>query len=275
LTKPQDISKSDAAKGGVQDMTLTMESKLQQMSNTPCTCCRQCSARFELKVHNTSTIDMEVTTKDLICHDPNVIPYDHWVARQQPSRPLLNGIPNANFALLFKLQPGGKVHFMLHAHRGTGRMHGKFIPCAPGSFKYIPQLKLSERVAQWLPAEKNKLVSLCPQKVFTLQDNKSESGEIKQTVVVSRPNKCILCEECVNYSASIYQSQRQNPGRNPTIRYDDMDEDIVLTTEKRNFRFEVETTGALEVSDIIRFALGALRERLSVLAYDLKRVADE
>ena len=93
--------------------------------------------------------------------------------------------------------------------------------------------------------QKKSLVKSCPAEVFAYDEN-------AQTVVISNPSECIFCRECTY----LMEEFRRHPEDNLAV-------EVQHSTNR--FFFTVESTGAIQAKDIVRYALKEMMEKLGRL----------
>eukprot|EP00604_Paraphysomonas_vestita_P001650 CAMPEP_0174822714 /NCGR_PEP_ID=MMETSP1107-20130205/17889_1 /TAXON_ID=36770 /ORGANISM="Paraphysomonas vestita, Strain GFlagA" /LENGTH=268 /DNA_ID=CAMNT_0016042471 /DNA_START=167 /DNA_END=973 /DNA_ORIENTATION=- len=153
-----------------------------------------------------------------------------------PIRPVHSDIP------LVILKGGQSVRLEAHCHKGIGKDHTKFSPCATASYRLMPDISFFEPVENTLADE---LVAMCPMGVFDIEDlgGSSRKGDkSKRRAIVARPRDCTMCREC--------------------IRKDGWDRRVSLKRVARHFIFTVESTGILPPEEIVRRAIQVLKKKV-------------
>ena len=129
-------------------------------NDCPCEAgCPKCSARITLDVHNTSNTTRQVTTRDLVCHDPRVRPVDQTLASEAD-----RNRATVAFASLTKDQ---RITADIRAIKGTGSANAKWNPAAIVAFRYPHDVHLDPHLLEKLSAkELDDLCASCPSRVF-------------------------------------------------------------------------------------------------------------
>eukprot|EP01080_Neovahlkampfia_damariscottae_P009997 gene9997-2316_t len=208
-----------------------------------CSCrdrCEKCSVELSLHV-KCYTDSREVTTKDLISSNKNVVPIDCQTNEQEPD----------NFILINKLSKGQEIKLKCIAKKGVGKEHAKWTPVATVAVQTIPSIKINHsKMSELTKEQKVDWVNSCPTKVF-LYNNKTDSVEIENL------EGCTYCQECV-------------------LKAKDMDKrDLVSIKEKRTqkgneFIFTVETTGALKPHEIVLSAFEQVQKKIKFMSNEIK-----
>lgn len=73
--------------------------------------------------------------------------------------------------------------------KGIGKTHAKWSPVSTATYKLMPHVEI---LKPFKNQEAEKLVKMCPGKVFDIE----EMGSVK-TAVVKNPRKCTVCRECI------------------------------------------------------------------------------
>jgi len=131
--------------------------------------------------------------------------------------------------LITKLRPGQELEMEMYCEKGYGKTHSKWNPVATASYKYETQIEIDND--SMVPEEKQRLVDLCPQKVFEIE----ESGD----VVAARKDDCTTCRLCI----------------------EGLTDKIHLYKERDNYIYHIESTGALPIRRLLKLALEALKEK--------------
>jgi len=147
-------------------------------------------------------------------------------------RPVHGDIP------LVVMKPGQSVRLEAHCHKGVGKDHTKYSPCATASYRLMPDITVGEEVRGQLATE---LVDMCPMQVFDIED----IGKGGPRARVARPRDCTMCREC--------------------IRRDGWDKRVSLKRVAQHFIFTVESTGCLPPQDLVKMAIGVLRNKTLVM----------
>jgi DNA-directed RNA polymerase II subunit RPB3 len=144
--------------------------------------------------------------------------------------------------LLLKLGKGQKVDLRCVAVKGVGKEHAKWSPVCTAVFHQSPDIKI-ERIEMEQATEQQKIeiVNSCPQGVFKF-DEKFKNMDIEDA------SKCVFCNECTIKAAQIGVPRA-----------------IVIKQKANEFKFTVETTGALPPEDVVQSALAVLQDKLKTL----------
>lgn len=116
---------------------------------------------------------------------------------------------------------------------GLGSQHAKWQPVTVCGYKYYPEIKVSGC------ADPESCVGSCPKDVFELKDGK---------VVVSSPEKCDLCQNCVSACTKA-----------------DGTSCVEISGKEDKFLFNFETDGSLKAKDALSYALEMLMNRFEDL----------
>lgn len=127
--------------------------------------------------------------------------------------------------------------------QSVGKDHAKYSPVSTASYRLLPEIVFTEPV-QGEAAEK--LVELCPMKVFDIED----IGRVK-TAVVKNQRNCSMCREC--------------------IREDEYNKKIKLMRVKDHFIFSVESTGMYKPEEIVEESIKIFLLKLKKLKSDTEK----
>mmetsp|Transcript_16563 Transcript_16563/g.25729 ORF Transcript_16563/g.25729 Transcript_16563/m.25729 type:complete len:339 (+) Transcript_16563:2466-3482(+) len=95
--------------------------------------------------------------------------------------------------LLLKLSPGQKIKCECHCKIGTGSQNCKFSPVAAVFYKICPKIKIVTEIRGNLAT---KIFKACPVRVF---DNNYEKKSVKSRLVVTNPQFCTFCNNCLKF----------------------------------------------------------------------------
>eukprot|EP00386_Alphamonas_edax_P016032 GDKI01049012.1.p1 GENE.GDKI01049012.1~~GDKI01049012.1.p1 ORF type:complete len:392 (+),score=109.76 GDKI01049012.1:119-1177(+) len=152
--------------------------------------------------------------------------------KDAPPQPVIDNI------LITKLKPGQEVHCELFCEKGIGRVHAKWSPVCTASYRLKPVIAFPKGEVTGKDAEE--LVSLCPMKVFDLEDLAPGHRSGDSTVAVAaRPRHCTSCRACFE-------------------RFPDR---VEVNKIKNHFIFSVESTGAIPAAVIFDKAIGVLIDK--------------
>ena len=160
--------------------------------------------------------------------------------------------PSYDDIVIAKLRPGQSIEAELHVEKGLGQQHAKWSPVSTASYRLLPEVLLTEPIVD---AAAEALKSKCPMNVFDIEDiaagaQHSGAGGLRRATV-ARPRNCTMCRECTR-------------GDMPTTGAP-WSERIKLRRVRDHFIFSVETTGAYSPSQVVREAIGVLKEKASTL----------
>mmetsp|Transcript_44126 Transcript_44126/g.88494 ORF Transcript_44126/g.88494 Transcript_44126/m.88494 type:complete len:343 (-) Transcript_44126:194-1222(-) len=94
--------------------------------------------------------------------------------------------------LILKLNPGQRVNCECHCMVGTGTAHSKFSPVGTAFYRIYPRIKIIDEI---LGKNVENFFNKCPVKVFDIEE--SQNMYVKK-LIVSSPNFCTLCKECLS-----------------------------------------------------------------------------
>eukprot|EP00741_Cyanophora_paradoxa_P003415 tig00000704_g3318.t1 len=216
-------------------------------SRGECECasqCPQCTVTMKLSVKCTENATREVTSRDLISDNPEVIPVDQ-VGTSLDSTGGDNGI------LIVKLRKGQEVKLTALARKGVGKEHAKWNPSCTAYFKYDPDVRIIPEKMESLDEEqRRRLVESCPAKVYRF-DERTHMVDIEDM------SRCMYCMECTKYAEEI--------GKPGPVR---------IEMKPERYIFTVETTGGLSPDEIVISALRQLREKLVQIQGHLQNEGD-
>jgi DNA-directed RNA polymerase II subunit RPB3 len=214
-------------------------SKVDRFNYTrDCTCvghCPECSVEFRLNV-SCREGELDVTSRDLISADPDVIP----VHGQDQD---IGGLSSEkNGILIVKLRKGQELKLRAIAKKGVGKEHAKWQPTCVVTYRFEPDIRINTARMDDLEEEKKiEWVKSCPTRVYRYDEDRKE-------VEIEEAGRCTFCDECKKKAI-----QLQVP-------------DLVSIRQKQDrFLFTVETTGALRPEEVVRSALFVLTKKLQNL----------
>lgn len=217
-----------------------------------CSCsysCPNCTVKYSLDVIATEPGITDVTHHDIQPADVSIstdslnfpFPVPSW------DRELSEEENRAKGIVLVKLRQGQQLSMKFEAKKGTGKMHAKFNPTGSVSMRYEPVIEVDRDIEFDVPvSERKEVVGSCPRRVFELDDT--------EHIEVTRPQECILCEECLN-KANI-----------------DLKRNGLISVNHRTDKvyFDVESTGSRPPQDIVASAMKMFAQKWSQLGTDLE-----
>jgi len=163
--------------------------------------------------------------------------------------------------VIAKLRPGQSIEAELHVEKGIGQQHAKWSPVATASYRLLPEVLFAAPVVDELADE---LKVKCPMNVFDIEDIAGPAASAaaaaagapagaKRRAVVARPRNCTMCRECTRGDAGAEGAAGPWADR------------IKLRRVRDHFIFSVETTGAYSPVQVVREAVGVLKEKANTL----------
>mmetsp|Transcript_2531 Transcript_2531/g.3665 ORF Transcript_2531/g.3665 Transcript_2531/m.3665 type:complete len:298 (-) Transcript_2531:47-940(-) len=206
---------------------------------TECTCedfCKNCSVSFSLHIKNDQNDDaINVTSDDLISDDVSIQPFRF-------SQPIV----------IAKLAPEQEIRLKAIAVKGISKEHAKWSPVATVAMKPLPDVQINQHIADDLSQkQREQFVNICPRKVF-------KYNHADDIIEIEDAERCVYCDECV------YKAEAMDV------------KDLVVIRRSRgrhggqNFRFRVESTGALTPRQIILSATRILIKKLDRVSEGIK-----
>ncbi|KAJ0090521.1 hypothetical protein Patl1_14760 [Pistacia atlantica] len=195
--------------------------------------CEYCSVEFHLRAKCMGDQTLDVTSKDLISSDHNVVPVDfadssaYDSSDQQSHFGFLQlSLPSWSFSLgiiIVKLRRGQELRLRAIARKGIGKDHAKWSPAATVTFMYEPEIHINEDLMETLTlAERQAWVESSPTKVFDLDE-----------------------------------ATGQKPWGKPGL--------IEIYGKEDSFIFTVESTGAVKASQMVLNAIEVLKQKLDAV----------
>lgn len=145
--------------------------------------------------------------------------------------------------ILTKLGPKQRLKLRAMAIKGLGSVHTKWCPVSTCYYEMKTEIRLSKPITGSVA---EKLVALCPKKVFELEESTGAA-------VVSAPEECSLCRECLRQDA-----------------YAEIANSVQITKSKASFRFHIESIGQIHASNIFRTGLTLFAKRCRELSLQLQ-----
>jgi DNA-directed RNA polymerase subunit D len=140
-----------------------------------CSCggtgCTLCQTQFSLSVHTGEGETRVVTTADLNCLEPKVI-------------------PTSNNTIIAKMGPKSKLEFEAEAYLGLGKTHAKFMPVCAVGYKFFPTVEINNKpcaTCQTVCAAAAK----CHKRLFPLDE--------PAKLVTDYQLECTICRACEIY----------------------------------------------------------------------------
>mmetsp|Transcript_2611 Transcript_2611/g.6614 ORF Transcript_2611/g.6614 Transcript_2611/m.6614 type:complete len:336 (-) Transcript_2611:57-1064(-) len=99
--------------------------------------------------------------------------------------------------LIAKLNPGQRIDCECESLIGIGSNHAKFSPVGTTFYKLFPRIKI---ISEIYGKEASFLMQKCPVKVFDLK--KITNFSLKK-LIVSSPNYCTMCKECIDFPENV------------------------------------------------------------------------
>lgn len=152
---------------------------------------------------------------------------------EAPLRPVYGDIPIA------KLRPGQEIALTAFCEKNIGKEHAKWSPVATAAYRLLPVISFKQPVTG---SDAQKLVDMCPMKVFDIEDGEA---------IVAEPRNCTFCREC--------------------IREPEWNDRVLLQKDKQHYIFSVESVGIIPPEVIVEEALKQLITRIT----DLTRSFEE
>ncbi len=136
---------------------------------------------------------------------------------------------------IIELYKGQQLMLEAVARLGFGREHAKFQPVSVCVYRILADVKIKDSCSSCL-----KCVEICPKNVFTVENN---------TVVVEDGFSCTLCRDCLRVC----------------------EENAIEISETDDFHFKVESVGQMNVREVAKRALEALKSK----AEEMNTLMDE
>eukprot|EP00923_Selenidium_pygospionis_P052969 GHVN01091745.1.p1 GENE.GHVN01091745.1~~GHVN01091745.1.p1 ORF type:complete len:376 (-),score=68.21 GHVN01091745.1:74-1201(-) len=152
----------------------------------------------------------------------------------EDDRDLMDQLPRPvmDDVLITKLRPGQEIELYAYCEKGIGQTHAKWSPVSPVTYRLMPSFEFPEGPLD--ESEAAELVSLCPMKVFDIEDvgtgTATTRGVPLRTAVASRPLNCTTCRACLE----------RFPNR------------VKLYKEKNHIIFTVHSSGCISAAQIFK-----------------------
>jgi len=206
--------------------------------------CSNCQIEYRLHVKCTDNITYDVTSRDLIPQNTDILPVEGDGNAGEPET-RNNGI------LIVKLRKGQEIKLKAVARKGIGKEHAKWSPACGITYQFDPDVRLNYRAMEDLTTpQKKEFANSCPTKVYKFDDKTKQ-------VQVEDMARCTFCKECV------LKAQALNK---PDL--------VQISTKPDRFIFTVETTGALKPEEVVLQAIDVLRLKLNNVRAHLTNEVD-
>lgn len=219
--------------------------------NRDCSCqgyCPNCTVTFDLNVRCDEE-ERRVTTDDL---KPEFQEGKCEVATA-------DGEP----ILLVKLRKGQQIKLRASAQKGIAKEHAKWNPTCTAFFNYEPVVYLNKSTYNDLTVEqRTAIIDACPNKLSKPYPPEAAYGydpatkTCRDVVETDEACACMVCLDCI-------ESARTHPG-------------LARVTEKeQDFKFTVESTGAMPPETIVLRAIDVLRQKCKDVQEELGHAAKQ
>jgi len=214
-----------------------------------------------------------------------------WIPQGQQaarfSKPGTQPRPYYDDIVIAKLRPGQSIEAELHVEKGLGQQHAKWSPVATASYRLMPEVLFPAPVVD---AHADELKRKCPMNVFDVADIEDllpatpaaaharaglETKDLagvkakgaRRVATAARPRNCTMCRECTRGDTRVPSVLSASAAADPTasVPWSDL---VKLRRVRDHFIFSVETTGAYSPTQVVREAIGVLKEK----ALTLKRL---
>ncbi|KAJ0077266.1 hypothetical protein Patl1_35477 [Pistacia atlantica] len=207
--------------------------------------CEYCSVEFHLRAKCMGDQTLDVTSKDLISSDHNVVPVDLADSYAYDSSDQQRGI------IIVKLRRGQELRLRAIARKGIGKDHAKWSPAATVTFMYEPEIHINEDLMETLTlAERQAWVESSPTKVFDLDE---ATGQLKG---------CLLLQEVVVVDHEAYTYDEEVIKKAEAMGKPGL---VEIYGKEDSFIFTVESTGAIKASQMVLNAIEVLKQKLDAV----------
>mmetsp|Transcript_20034 Transcript_20034/g.31389 ORF Transcript_20034/g.31389 Transcript_20034/m.31389 type:complete len:336 (-) Transcript_20034:19-1026(-) len=140
----------------------------------------------------------------------------------------LNIKPVNEKILLCKLAKGRRLKLSAYAVKGVGLNHAKWSPVSCSTYKLRPHVEIKKDFGDVTPGIAARIAKICPVNVFDIE----ESGKLR----VVDADACTGCRECIR-------------------EFTDEEAPVVISRNKRELIFTIESLGQMSARTIIKTAL--------------------
>eukprot|EP01130_Rhizamoeba_saxonica_P001315 TRINITY_DN11190_c0_g1_i1.p1 TRINITY_DN11190_c0_g1~~TRINITY_DN11190_c0_g1_i1.p1 ORF type:complete len:314 (-),score=53.07 TRINITY_DN11190_c0_g1_i1:63-962(-) len=202
--------------------------------------CSYCRVEFLLNVECHSDETQYVTSRDLRLRvEGDVAPVNY-----DEDNDYANVLPGI---LIAKLQKNQEISLKAIAKKGIGKQHAKWAPACGVRYKFDPQIELNRNSFDLLTdKQKREFVDSCPTRVYAFNEGTSQ-------VEIEDMQKCIFCNECTINAR--------------TVGIPDL---VKISPKEDTFIFQLESTGAMPPDQILRLAIGVLKNKLNTVLTEIE-----
>jgi len=154
-------------------------------------------------------------------------------------------IPVSDKIPIVKLAPDQRLKLESYARLGKGSKHAKWQPVSVCAYKHFPKVKINEKECDSC----GKCVDVCPKRVLSISEG-GKKLELRNVI------ECTVCQDCVDAC----------PKSPPAVE---------VSWDKDAFVMDIESTGALEVDQIISEAVKILDRKFESFLEQLAVKKDE
>jgi DNA-directed RNA polymerase subunit D len=144
-----------------------------------------------------------------------------------------------------KLAPGQHLKLEAYARLGKGERHAKWQPVSLCAYRHFPSVKINEKECDSC----GKCVDVCPKRVLSVSEGKKKL-ELRNIV------ECTVCHDCADVC----------PKSPPAVE---------ASWNKDTFLLDIESTGALQIEDIVQEAIKILDRKFESFLEQLAVKKDE
>jgi len=158
--------------------------------------------------------------------------YSDDLKPEDPATIPIGGIP------VVKLTPGQKVKLEAYARLGRGKSHAKWQPVSACAYKFLPRVTINPKKCNTC----GECVAICPKKILQIKGGKLEITDIL---------KCTLCRDCIKACPK---------------------DAIDVSWDETTVIFNIESTGALPVDQIVKEATNILEGKTNDFAKEISKL---